>query len=276
LDKKLQEAVRRWLPVREQLIKETRDVAETLQENHRKVNMSRIVGSALSINGTALAVIGIALIPVSMLGSLTLAIFGMIFNCLGGAIVALASIAEFFIEKWKIRKIKKLEYEDQYQLREVREKITKMKKIVESLYWSAHGYREGGDKHSYTNQSIWAQLCCCIQGICKELCRCCDKWNSAMIEISKFCNLLLRVGGATVKGASIVLNVILIPIDIIEIKRSSSSLDSVSTTYMYEINKLMKKNSHLNQEMEDIIKEIGGSSGVSLASSLCYVDLDSF
>ena len=248
-DKELREAVRRWLPVREKTIKETNEVAEKLQKNHRKANISRIVGSGISIVGTALVVIGSALIPSTMGGSLAFFILGIVTSSLGEAIAAGALIAEIAVEKWKIREIKKKRNEDQRQLEDIQEKIKEMKIVLKSMSLPAGR----GDKISTIIRDI---LCSYVErfkaGI-SGLKNILNVAESAKIEILQFCYLAFRIGCAVAKGSSIVLNVLALPVNIREIMKSSSNLESRFSTNA--INNQLKHASHLEREMEDAKKD---------------------
>lgn len=176
-------------------------------------------------------------------------------SSLGEAIATGASIAKIAVEKWKIKKAEQKEKEDQCQLKNIQKKMTKMRIILKSM--SLSGHRE--DRHNN-----YYSTCPCICAILMMiLCSCIEKIKagiiflnsvihivqSAIIKILRFCKLALRIGGAIAKGSSIVLNVILLPMNIYEIMQSSSKLESRFVTKT--INNQLKHASDLEQEMKN-------------------------
>lgn len=215
--------IRSWIEVREVTIQKIQDTAERLRKHRKNVNISRIAGSSASIFGTALAIIGFGLSPVTLGGSLIISVTGVSFAVAGGITAAGSSIADVALQKSNVKEAQEQLTRDYDQLEAIKELSDKIKNIIEKL--------EG----ECPNVSS-AQIFSVIEGAFTLGLIRTGGLGLRLAETALFRSLeiggtALRVGGAAAKGiaaAGIALNVVLIPIDLIEIVRSSYSLKTGS------------------------------------------------
>jgi len=76
--------VTKWRHDREELIALLKTTREELLEIHQKVNICKVAGSSTSIVGGVLTIVGLALIPVTLGGSMAIAVAGGIVGGAGG------------------------------------------------------------------------------------------------------------------------------------------------------------------------------------------------
>ncbi|XP_019863748.1 PREDICTED: uncharacterized protein LOC109592848 isoform X2 [Amphimedon queenslandica] len=132
LEKELQEVVKGWLRLREQTIKQIRELAEMLQEHHRIINKFQIIGFVICSIGVFFILIGSAIDF-----GITPFTFGINVACIGIAItVGVPFFYSYVIENMKIEKAQKKYSEDHRQLKNLQETIKKMENIVENVYKS--------------------------------------------------------------------------------------------------------------------------------------------
>ena len=112
-------AVRKWIPVRESTIQEILNMIEKLRMHHRNANTARVAGSATSIIGGAMAIAGLALAPVTFGVSMGLSAGGMALAAAGGTTAAGASIADIGIQKSNMMHTQQLLERDYKQLNEI-------------------------------------------------------------------------------------------------------------------------------------------------------------
>ena len=229
LQRKFTEAVRQWLPVRIRTIQEIRDTANKLQEHHRNVNISRITGSSASIAGSVMAIVGFALTPVTLGASIGLSAAGIGIAVAGGATVAGASVADVFIEKSNVKDVQNRLDRDFKQVKAIQGIAERIEQIIQEIR------KKCPNVSTTTFIAVFAEVF--TQGIIQT--------GRVGIKIAEFIVLgsleigaaAFRVGGAAAKGiagAAIALNIVLIPIDIIEIVRSGISLAKGSQTKAIE------------------------------------------
>ena len=92
------EAVKVWVPIREKSIEDIKAKIESLIKSRRDCSIAKITGSGVSIGGGILAIVGFALTPVTLGGSLALGIGGIAIAGAGGVTAAGASIADTVIQ----------------------------------------------------------------------------------------------------------------------------------------------------------------------------------
>ena len=127
---KYQRALKIWIPLREQTIADVEIVTKDLIKHHRNVNVSRITGSAASIGGSIVAIVGFALTPVTLGVSLGLSIAGIGVAVAGGATAVGASIADTVIERHNIKGIQKKLDDDLERLKDLNSMALKLNNIV--------------------------------------------------------------------------------------------------------------------------------------------------
>ena len=252
LQRKFTEAVRQWLPVRTITIHEIRDTANKLQEHHRNVNISRISGSSASIAGSVMAIVGFGLAPVTFGASIGLSAAGIVIAVAGGAAVAGASVADIFIEKSNLKEVQDRLDRDFKQVKAIQGIAERIEKIIQKI-------REKCPNVSATTFiAVFAEVF--AQGLVQT--------GRVGIKIAEFIVLgsleigaaALRVGGAAAKGiagAAIAINIVLIPIDIIEIVRSGINLAKGSQT------KAIEKLNALASELEDQKKSLQAQANIT-------------
>ena len=250
LEKNLQEAVHRWLPVRRQTIREIRKVADNLQEHHRNVDISKIAGSTASVIGGALAITGFALTPITLGTSLILSGVGIGVGTLGGATVAGAALVDGYLEKWGIEGVQKKIDEDHYQYKKIQERRTEMEETVKevyTMYASTSAKDDGDDFGRIMSQFFGTTLIRGQIGVGMILGKI-TVGGSVKVGMS-----VAKVGQTVAKGvstASVVATVVLMPVDLYQIVQSSFSLARGSHTAAIE--KLREHANELEKEMESV------------------------
>ena len=245
MQRKFTEAVKQWLPVRTITIQEIEDTAKKLQEHHRRVNIFQITGSSVSIAGSVTAIIGFGLAPVTLGASLGLSAAGIGIAAAGGATAAGASVADKFIEKSNLKEVQMRIDRDFEQVKEIQGIAERIKKIIQKIH------KECPNISATTIIALFAEVF--TQGLFRT-----GRIGIKIAEVIVHSTLeigvsALRVGGAAAKGiagAAIVLNIVLIPIDIIEIVRSGISLAKGSQTKAIE--KLKTLASELENQKESL------------------------
>ena len=241
LEKQFTTAVRDWLPVREITIQEVKDTAEKMQEHHRKVNISRITGSTVSIAGTAIAIFGIGLAPFTLGTSLGFSTAGIGLAVAGGTTVAGASIADVFIEKSNMKDVQMRIDRDFEKVKAIQGITEKMEKIIQEIH------------EKCPNVSTTTLLVIFAKVFAQSAFR---TGRIAELVVAGTLGIgasALQLGGAAARGIAgiaLALNIVLIPIDIIEIVRSGVSLQKGSQTKAIE--KLNALASELETQREKI------------------------
>ena len=232
--------VEEWIPVREETTLKIRTTIENLKVHHRNVNISRIMGSTTSIAGSALAITGFALAPVTLGVSIGLSVGGIALAVAGGGTAAGASITDTVIEKSKVKHA-------QQQIRDDYDQLHTIQVVAKVIKCNAT--TDGREKYLAVGEgklvAMFGEVL--TQGFLRA-----SNVGVRVAEIAAFNTLemgaaALRVGGAAAKGvasAGIVLNAVLIPIDLIEIVRSSISLARGSQT------KAIKKLNDIVEQLE--------------------------
>ena len=229
LQRKFTEAVKQWLPVRTITIQEIKDTAKKLQEHHRNVNISRISGSTASIAGSVMAIVGFGLAPVTLGASIGLSAVGIGIAVAGGATTAGASIADIFIQKSNLKEVQNRLDRDFEQVKAIQGIAEKIEKIITKIH------KKCPNVSTTTFIAVIAEVF--TQGLFRT-----GRVGIKIVELIALGSLEIgaaafRVGGAAAKGiagAALALNIVLIPIDIIEIVRSGISLGEGSQTKAIE------------------------------------------
>ena len=240
--------VEEWIPVREETIQKIKTTTANLKVHHRNVNISRITGSTVSIVGSAMAIAGFAIAPITFGASVGLSVPGIALAVAGGGTAAGASIADTVIQKSNVRQAQEQLRDDYDQLHT----IYVIDKVIENNVTIAerHNCRVGKDKLV----GVFGEVL--TQGFLRA-----SNVGVRVAEIAAFNTLeigaaAVRVGGAAAKGiaaAGIALNAVLIPIDLIEIVRSSVSLAKGSQT------KAIKKLTDIVEQLEEQKKAIAAA-----------------
>ena len=229
LKNRLCRAVVQWVPVREQTIQEIQKTIENLGIHHRNVNISRITGSTVSIVGSAMAIVGFAIAPVTLGASIGISVTGIALAVAGGSTAAGASIADIVIQKSNVKQAQEQLTRDYDQLNAIREIAEAINEKIEDIKQQCHGVSPA------QFAAVFGEVL--TQGVVRT-----GNVGIKIAEVALFTTLeigatAVRVGGAAARGiaaAGIALNVVLIPIDLIEIVRSSISLAGGSQTKAIE------------------------------------------
>ncbi len=217
--------VQKWIPVRDATIKEIEQTIEKLKEHHRNVNISRITGSSASIIGSGIAILGFALAPVTLGASIGLSVGGIALAVAGGGTAAGASITDIFLQKSNIEHVQEQLDRDYKQLDAISQTAKDIKQEIDGARHRCPGVSTRDFAAVFGE--VFAQGVARTGNIAVRLA---ELGVYSTLEIGA---LALRAGGAAAKSIAsigIVLNVILIPIDIAEIIRSSFSLARGSQT----------------------------------------------
>ena len=245
LPSELRAQVEEWIPIRQETIQKIEGIIDDLKTHHRNVNISRITGSGVSIAGSLIAILGFGLAPVTLGASIGLSAAGIAIAVAGGGTAAGASIADTVIQKLNVKQAQERLEDDYDQLY----MIQVIAKIIDSNTAAATGAREecpGVDNNRVIGEVLG-------QGVLRA-----GNIGMKVAEIAAANTLeigaaALRVGGTaarSVAAVGLVLNVALIPIDLIEIVRSSVSLARGSQTKAVE--KLTEIVEQLNQQLREL------------------------
>ena len=85
--------------MREQTIKHLKSIIDELNKHHLNVNIAKVVGSSVGILGGIASIVGIALVPVTLGGSLVLTIGRSTAAALGGTVTTGASALKILLSK---------------------------------------------------------------------------------------------------------------------------------------------------------------------------------
>lgn len=204
-------AIEKWIPVREETIEKIETSIETLRVHHRNVNISRITGSTVAIAGTTLALVGLALTPVTFGASIGLSVGGTALAVTGGGTAAGASIADRVIEKSNIKQA-------QEQLTRDYEKLKEIRDIAEDINSKTNDIRQQCPGVSSAQ----------FDGVLGKIIL-----GRVALPNSGTASIGSTLGSALISSITVageLLNVVLMPINMIEIVRSSVSLAKGSQT----------------------------------------------
>ena len=216
LQKKRRDLVCEWKGRREATIKTMRTTADNLVTHRRNVNISRITGSLAAIGGSGIAILGFALTPVTFGASLGLTIAGAGIAAAGGLTAAGASIVDTVITKTGVR-------EAQAQLEFDQDKLKDIDLVQDQIKEQNDRIREKCPDLKDVDIFRITDVFSYAQGIAKVGNLAFRVGEAAGISAVEFGSLGLRAAGVVARGvatAGIILNVVIIPLDIIEIVRS--------------------------------------------------------
>ena len=245
--------VEEWIPVREETTQKIEQIIEDLKVHHRNVNISRITGSATSIAGSAMAITGFALAPVTFGASIGLSVGGVALAVAGDSTATGASIADIVIQKSNVKQAQERLREDYDQLHTI-QVIAKVINRSDSTDARKECPGVGKKKH----------IAVCGEAFTQGFIRASNVGVRAA-EMAAFNTLeigaaALRVGSTAAKGiaaAGIALNVVLIPIDLVEIVRSSISLAKGSQTKaMTQLKEIVTQLKQQKQDMDTVLNEL--------------------
>ena len=215
MNRNLSAAIEQWLPVRDSTIDEIQKTIENLRIHHRNVNISRITGSTVSVVGSAMAITGFILAPFTFGASIGLSVSGVALAVAGGGTAAGASVADLVIQKSNVKYAQELLTCDYKQLNIISEIAGAIRNEIEDVR------RKSPDGISATQfVAVFGEVF--TQGVVRT--------SYVGVRIAE---LAVSGIGAAVRGvaaAGIILNLIMIPLDLIEIVRSSISLAKGSRT----------------------------------------------
>lgn len=250
LHKRFHDAVEQWIPVRDSSIQEIQKTVDKLREHHKNVNISRIAGSTASIAGGTMAIIGFAIAPLTFGASIGLSVSGIALAVAGGTTAAGASIADVVIQKSNVKYAQKQLDHDYELLDEICDLANKINETIKmtkdkcpeiTLGEFAVVFGEVLGQGAVRTGNMGLKI--------PEL---------AVLGTLEIGATALRFGSAAARGiatAGIVLNVVLIPIDLIEIVRSSVSLAKGSQTRA--ITRLTEVEKELEKQKESIKAQAG-------------------
>ena len=216
LQKKRRDLLCEWKGNRENTVKTIRATAEKLVKHHRNVNISRITGSLTAIGGSGIAILGFALTPVTFGASLGLTIAGAGIAVAGGATATGASIVDTVITKTGVKGVQEQYEFDQDKMKEIDLIQDQIQKQNDRIREKCPDLKDV-DIFRVTDVFSYAQGIAKVGNLAYRV------GEAAGISAVEFGSLGLRAAGAVAKGvatAGIVLNVVIIPLDIIEIVKS--------------------------------------------------------
>ena len=219
--------VEKWIPVRKETIHKIKGIINDLKKHHRNVNISRITGSSVSFTGSLIAILGFGLAPVTLGASIGLSTAGIAMAVAGGGAAAGASIVHTVLQKLNVKQAQEHLKEDYDQLYTIKV----IAKVIDSNTVHVVATDMGKECPGVDNNGVVGEVL--AQGLLRAgnvSVRTAEIAAANTLEIGA---AALRVGGKVAKSiavAGLVLNVALIPIDLLEIVRSSISLAKGSQT----------------------------------------------
>ena len=220
LQKKHRDHVCEWEGRHETTINTIRTTAEKLVTHNQNVNISHITGSLVAIGGSGVAILGFALNTVTFGAAIGLTIVGAVVATAGGATAAGASIVDTVITKTGVKEAQaQLEF-DQDKLKEIELIQDQIKEQNEKIKEKCPDLKKV-DIFRVTDVISYMY----VQQVAKTANLAFRVGEVARISAAEFGALGLRSAGIVriasgVVIAGIVLNVVVIPIDVIEIVRS--------------------------------------------------------
>ena len=216
LQKKRRDLLCEWKGNRENTVKTIRATADKLVKHHRNVNISRITGSVVAIGGSGIAILGFALTPVTFGASLGLTVAGAGIAVAGGATATGASIVDTVITKTGVKGVQEQYEFDQDKMKEIDLIQDQIQKQNERIREKCPDLKDV-DIFQVTDVFSYAQGITKVGNLAYRV------GEAAGISAVEFGSLGLWAAGVVAKGvatAGIVLNIVIIPLDIIEIVRS--------------------------------------------------------
>ena len=235
--------VEEWIPIREETIQKIESLINDLKVHHRNVNISRITGSGVSIAGSLIAILGFGLAPVTLGGSIGLTAGGIAMAVAGGGAVASSSIVDTIIQKSNVKQAQQHLREDYDQLHTI-QVITKIRNTVVAT-------NERKECPGMRRRRVVGEVL--GQGFIRASTVGVRTAEIAAAHTLEIGAAALRVGGTaarSVAAVGLVLNVVLIPINLVEIVRSSVSLAKGSQTKAVE--KLIEIVKQLKQQLREL------------------------
>lgn len=127
--KEFKEEVQKWLTIRQTTIEIIEGIIKYLIEQRRNVNFARITGGITAAGGGAMALVGLALIPVTFGGSMALMVGGVALSTVGGVTATGAGIADIPIQLRGIEDAKEHYEREQRKL----EKVMNLSRKIEQF-----------------------------------------------------------------------------------------------------------------------------------------------
>ena len=225
-------------------------MAEKLVTHHRNVNISRITGALVGIGGSGIAILGFALAPVTFGASLGLTIGGVAIATAGGATAAGASIVDIVIAKTGVKEAQEQIDFDQNKLKEIALIQDQIREQNERIREKCPDLKEV-DIFRVTDVFSY------VQGIARAGNLAFRVGEAAGISALEFGSLGLRAAGVAARAvatAGIVLNVVIIPLDIIEIVRSGWNIAHGNETKASK--QLREKANELEEQKNEICDQM--------------------
>ena len=216
--------VQKWIPLRDVAIEEIEKTIEKLKVHHKNVNISRITGSSASFAGSLMAIIGFGLAPVTAGVSVGLSVGGIALATVGGGTAAGASIVDAVLQHSNVKHAQEQLDRDYKQLDAISQTAKEIEKEIDDAR------QKCPDISTAEFAAVFGEVV--AQGVTRGSNVAVRIAELGVYGILETGVLALRVGGAAkrIAAAGIVLTVVLIPIDIAEIIRSSVSLQKGSQT----------------------------------------------
>ena len=127
---------RLWAQKRKKTIASVKEIASSIDEDHKNVNISNLVGGSVAVVGGGVAIAGLCLIPFTFGGSALLTGVGTAVAFSGGATGAGASVADYFLRKKNVEKAKNAIQSDRdetQQLARTAEEISRLESELKNI-----------------------------------------------------------------------------------------------------------------------------------------------
>ena len=208
--------VRQWIPVYDITIEEIEKTIKKLKELHRNINIARITGSSASVAGSFIAILGFGLAPVTFGGSIALSVGGIALAVAGGGTAAGASTADTFLQRSNVKHAQDQLDSVYKQLRVISQIARDLKQEIDDVRQKCPGVSDA------EFAAIFVEVV--AQGVSQATNLALRLAELSTLDIDA---LESSIGGAAaqrIDAARTVLSMVLIPIDMTEIIRSSVSL----------------------------------------------------
>ena len=242
LQKKLRDTTCKWKQIRETTITMIRDTAANLQSYQRGLNITQITGSAASVAGTALGVVGFFLAPPLAIGGAALAIAG-------GLTKSGASAVETIVTKSGVNEAQKQLKQDEEMLKEMQDIQNEIEEQNERIK----------DKCPNIDESDILQVTTLyvhpfIKGVSREISL--KAGQTAGEDVKKLGEGQIRFSATgTLTKMGIITNLVILPINLIVIVKSGYNIWNENEC---EASKQLRETAdHLEQQKEEICGPMG-------------------
>ncbi len=246
----LQEAVKIWAPIRERTIRDIEYKIADLIRHRRNTNIAKVTGSTTSIGGSILAIVGLALTPVTFGVSIGLVAGGVLIATAGGVTAAGASIADVVTQRFQ-KEVQAILQEDFETLKQIKELAKELLEIIQKTEERC----DGADKKAILEFFTLVITPALVKGGTVDT-KIAETMLIGALEIGAAALHDVGTAARVVAIAGVVLNVAhIIPIDMIAIGIALKNVIGDKNASRAVVN-LRKTISELQEEKKEILKKV--------------------